>query len=50
VILLGLAAPIAGLILGIQAHRTAERSGLAAAVVAGVLLVAMPVGLFLFVS
>jgi hypothetical protein len=49
VICLSLAAPIAGLVLGIQAHRTAEQSGLAAAVVAGVLIVAMPVGLFLFV-
>ena len=49
VILLALAAPIAGLILGIQAHRKAERSGIAAAVVAGVLIVAMPLGQFLFV-
>jgi len=46
---LALAAPISGLILGIQAHCKAERSGLAAAIVAGVLIVAMPVGLFLFV-
>jgi hypothetical protein len=49
VIGIGLIAPIAGLILGIEAYRKAERSGIAAAVVAGVLIVAMPLALFLLV-
>jgi hypothetical protein len=49
VIGIGLIAPVAGLILGIEARRRAEPSGTAAAVVAGVLIVAMPVALFLLV-
>lgn len=49
VIGIGLLAPFAGLILGIEAHRKAERSGIAAAVLACVLIVAMPAALFLLV-
>jgi len=42
-------APIAGAILGVRAHRAGERSATAAAVVAGLLLVGVPVALFLLV-
>ena len=49
IIAVAVAAPIAGIILGIEGHRKAERTGLAAAIVGAVLLVAAPVGLFLLV-